>query len=856
MSLQHLAQRVRSQGRNGDTELVHMTRGEVNGLHGLAHAMGSRGGLPVNPATGLHEANFLKSILPTLVGAAVGGFTGSNALGAAAGAAVGGYQGRKGGTENTLAGLISGGMGGYGGSQLAQGFGAAANQGLGMTTALKAAEDQAGGPLPLAQQEQVVQSALANKSWADKAQAGIQALLTPEGREAAGKAVGNNPLQAIGRAAMPLGMVDTTAQGGASPIPGSNYTSPYAGGTGKWVTKSDNNGNTYRVFEYGKGPGSAAGGAVGFAGGGTSDMDTDTYNASANQGSNVTSDAVLAYLMGQGEDPQVRARRMKLVTTPGPTGREDADPNSSGGAAGLIDGDMIPGMDYANFNPEGSDGGDAEPIGGGTPMDNLGPIDTMAMYPFADASNPSGSGLNSAGEYLSDFGGDMAQFEYEHPILSKAGEYLANSLAGMPLGTLASYLARTAMNVDPTNVHGKNAVNGMDKESDDAARAAAEAAAAGMGPQQDLGTDFNFNSGLNSGADASGGYDMGTDYSGWGGLGDGSGGGDYSLGGSDLGGSLGGESSGSLGGGDLGNGGGGFELGGGDWGDFGGSFGGDWGGSFGGGDSGGGGGGDMGGSAGCVQADSILSNGQIAGDVKVGDRLELANEVTLEPDSGVVSHSVRMPQPGWRLTANGVSLVCSESAPIPTRNGIKHPWNIEGEEVAVLKDGKADWHPVHAVEIGPIEVQRITVEDKCFWAGETADGFILHHNVMVYKGARGGPVPLQSGGFVFPADVVSALGAGSSSAGLEALAKRYGAQPVRGKGHGQSDDVPAAIDGKQPARVARDEAVLSAEQVARIGGGDPKKGAKKLYDVMKRVRKQATGSPKQMRVIDPNKELA
>jgi hypothetical protein len=118
-----------------------------------------------------------------------------------------------------------------------------------------------------------------------------------------------------------------------------------------------------------------------------------------------------------------------------------------------------------------------------------------------------------------------------------------------------------------------------------------------------------------------------------------------------------------------------------------------------------------------------------------------------------------------------------------------------------------------------------------------------------------GSVALQSGGFVFPADVVSAVGAGSSNAGLEALAKHYGAQPIAGQGHGQSDDIPATIDGQQPARVARDEAVLDADQVARIGGGDSKRGAKKLYDVMARVRKQSMGTTRQMRPVNL-KELA
>jgi hypothetical protein len=121
---------------------------------------------------------------------------------------------------------------------------------------------------------------------------------------------------------------------------------------------------------------------------------------------------------------------------------------------------------------------------------------------------------------------------------------------------------------------------------------------------------------------------------------------------------------------------------------------------------------------------------------------------------------------------------------------------------------------------------------------------------------EGGTVALQSGGFVIPADVVAALGAGSSSAGLELLAQRLGAKPIAGKGHGQSDDIPATIDGTQEARVARDEMVLDAEQVARIGGGDPKKGAKKLYDMMSKVRKQATGSPKQMRPVNVDKVLS
>jgi len=61
-----LASLLAAQGRNGDSVLVHMTPGEVEGLQALALANG--GSLSVNPDTGLPEANFLKAILPAIAG--------------------------------------------------------------------------------------------------------------------------------------------------------------------------------------------------------------------------------------------------------------------------------------------------------------------------------------------------------------------------------------------------------------------------------------------------------------------------------------------------------------------------------------------------------------------------------------------------------------------------------------------------------------------------------------------------------------------------------------------------------------------------------------------------------------------
>ena len=102
--------------------------------------------------------------------------------------------------------------------------------------------------------------------------------------------------------------------------------------------------------------------------------------------------------------------------------------------------------------------------------------------------------------------------------------------------------------------------------------------------------------------------------------------------------------------------------------------------------------------------------------------------------------------------------------------------------------------------------------------------------------AGGGEVHLGDGAFVVDARTVSELGNGSSGAGQELLAK-MGGRPVRGPGDGVSDSVPARIGHDQPARVARDEVIFDPEAVAKVGGGDPKHGAKKLYAMMDKAHK-------------------
>jgi hypothetical protein len=102
--------------------------------------------------------------------------------------------------------------------------------------------------------------------------------------------------------------------------------------------------------------------------------------------------------------------------------------------------------------------------------------------------------------------------------------------------------------------------------------------------------------------------------------------------------------------------------------------------------------------------------------------------------------------------------------------------------------------------------------------------------------ADGGKVDMKDGSFVVDARTVSELGNGSSNAGMEFLS-RMGGQPLQGPGDGVSDSIRASIGGKQGARVARDEVLFPPEAVKRLGKGNPKKGADKLYSLMNKAHK-------------------
>lgn len=82
-----------------------------------------------------------------------------------------------------------------------------------------------------------------------------------------------------------------------------------------------------------------------------------------------------------------------------------------------------------------------------------------------------------------------------------------------------------------------------------------------------------------------------------------------------------------------------------------------------------------------------------------------------------------------------------------------------------------------------------------------------------------------------------------------------GGRLLKGPGDGMSDSIPANIGGRQPARLADGEFVVPADVVSHLGNGSTDAGAKKLYAMMDKVRKDRTGNKKQGKEIKPEKYL-
>jgi hypothetical protein len=112
---------------------------------------------------------------------------------------------------------------------------------------------------------------------------------------------------------------------------------------------------------------------------------------------------------------------------------------------------------------------------------------------------------------------------------------------------------------------------------------------------------------------------------------------------------------------------------------------------------------------------------------------------------------------------------------------------------------------------------------------------------------------MSDGSVVSPEEIIAAYKQmGFAQGGLASLPQSQGYY-LGGTTDGMADQIPASINGSQPAALSDGEFVMPADVVSHLGNGNSDAGAKVLYSMMDRVRQARTGTTEQGRKIAPNK---
>lgn len=144
--------------------------------------------------------------------------------------------------------------------------------------------------------------------------------------------------------------------------------------------------------------------------------------------------------------------------------------------------------------------------------------------------------------------------------------------------------------------------------------------------------------------------------------------------------------------------------------------------------------------------------------------------------------------------------------------------------------------------------------DSTPWFTKREAAEIYHQSGFLHSPSPGRadslPRAVGAESHVIPADVVAGLGDGNSLAGAAVMNKiirslPYGMHPLhRADGGGVEPE-------KVPVQLSGGEYVLSPEQVAAVGGGDPRQGHKVLDSFIRNVRAKTI---KKMRKLPPPKK--
>lgn len=155
------------------------------------------------------------------------------------------------------------------------------------------------------------------------------------------------------------------------------------------------------------------------------------------------------------------------------------------------------------------------------------------------------------------------------------------------------------------------------------------------------------------------------------------------------------------------------------------------------------------------------------------------------------------------------------------------------DEAPMLEDIPSSPFPTSQIGSTPEPPPDTTMEDTVKEGSNLNDHELIAQTVEAIQGKSPDPQP-----------ILLAFVKEFGEPALEDLAMRVKSMGAPA-GDGQSDSVPAMIDGQQPAALSQGEFVVPADAVSGLGNGSTDAGANHLQGLVDQVRTQRTGSPQQ-----------
>ena len=178
-----------------------------------------------------------------------------------------------------------------------------------------------------------------------------------------------------------------------------------------------------------------------------------------------------------------------------------------------------------------------------------------------------------------------------------------------------------------------------------------------------------------------------------------------------------------------------------------------------------------------------------------------------------------------------------ETIPLPPLEEPEGLESLSPEQIQELQErATAMQGSIFFNEGGDTSIDPLIKEAKAFIMGETEDDSIVQKFVEKYG---------TDAYLALREEVLQSLIPNAQTEGL-----------IAGRGNGgMDDDLRGNIGGKETIAVSQDEFIVPADVVSMLGDGSSDAGAKELYDMMDRVRKEKYGTTEQAKPIDNSKVL-